>query len=158
MSVKLHRRYNRTVADVFGSKFQKRIPAELQDLQQKIVVYSRKNHRYINQTGALENSLAWDSPIQKGGFWQGVVRAGGWSQAKYTYSFAKRLAGRWKRNVRYQRKERFNVKRGMGIFVNYAYWVEQKGFPVLKQGIDKYRRRAATILGRRLRIRRLPLA
>ena len=159
MSVKLHRKYNRMVASIFGNKFQKRIKTELRDLQQKIVVHCRKNHRWANRTGALESTIAFDPPVYKKGFWQGVVRAGGWGQAKYSLDYAKRKGtGRHKKNVRYQRKQRFNVKRGMGIFVNYAFWVEQKGFPVLKQGIDKYRRRAATILGRRLRIRRFSLS
>lgn len=155
MTVRFVRKHNRTVKDIFGNKFQNRVKMELQTMTQKIAFYCKKNHGFQNRTGALEESINFTPPEFKKGFWQSAVIAGGWARAKYALDFTRRRGtGRKKRNVRYQRGQGFKIKKGMGIYVNYAYWVEQKGFPVLKQGIEKYRRQIVRIFGRGLRVRR----
>jgi len=155
MTVRFVRKHNRTVKDIFGNKFQQTVKMQLQDATQKIAFYCKRNHSWQNRTGALEESINFTPAERKGTFWQSSVFAGGWAKVKYAYDFARRRATRRKKaNIRYQRGQRFKAKRGMGIYVNYAYWVEKKGFPVLKQGIEKYRRRLAGIFKANLRVRR----
>lgn len=158
MSVRFYRKYNRTATDIFGNKFQHRLKMELHDAVQKISFYCRKNHTWQNRTGALEESIGFEEPIYKGGFWQAVVKAGGWSRVKFAFNVGlRRATGKRKRNARYQRGQRFNPGKGTGLFVNYAYWVEKKGFPVLIQGIEHYKRLIGKVLAANLKVRKIGL-
>lgn len=161
-NVRFHRKYNRNLKDILGNKFEERVKMTLQDTTQKIAHYCKYTHGYTNRTGALEESVNFTPAEYKNGFWQSTVFAGGWAKVKYAYQWAtRRLKGmeyeRKKRNVRYQRGERFNVKPGMGIWVNYAYWVEKRGYPVLIQGIEKYRHQLSRIFQDNLKVKRFPL-
>jgi hypothetical protein len=137
---RFHRKYRRTPADMFNQKIQPRVPMLLQQSVQEIATYCKRSHTWKNRTGALEESINWRPPERRGSNWIAVVFAGGWAKAKYAFDFAKRQeTSQRKRPYRYQRGERFRVKRGMAVFVNYARYVEDKGFPVLKQGWERYK-------------------
>jgi hypothetical protein len=144
MIVRFTRKYNRTVEDIFKQKIQPKIPMLLQQSVQEIATYCKRNHTWQNRTGALEESINWTPPTQKGSYWFATVFAGGWAKAKYAYGLVtRRLKGqeyeRRKRNIRYQRGEAFKIKRGMAVFVNYAKYVQDKGYPVLIQGWERYK-------------------
>jgi hypothetical protein len=158
MIVRFTRKYNRTVADIFGNKFQEKVKMELQSATQRIAYYCKHNHTWQNRTGALEESINFTPPERKGSMWTSTVFAGGWARIKYVFDYAKRKAtGKKRRSYRYQRGERVKLQRGMGRFVNYAYWVEKKGYPVLKQGIEKYRKQLTRIFANNLKIDKIGL-
>lgn len=162
MPVRFVRKYNRTVKDIFDNKFQNRVKMELQNVTQKIAYYCKHNHGFQNRTGALEESINFTPPVLKGDNWQSTVFAGGWARAKYAYQWATRslkgqLYERRKRNIRYQRGESYRVRPGQGIWVNYAYWVEKRGYPVLIQGIEKFKGQIAKVFAAGLRVKRYPL-
>lgn len=156
---KMQRKYNRDVRQVFNKLVYPKIPMALWSVANQFAVYCKKNHRYQNRTGALEDSIKAHKPEHKRGAWTVAITAGGWARAKYSLDYARRKAGggRRKSNIRYQRGKRFSVKRGMGLLVNYAWWVEKKGFPVLKQGAEKFRNRIVNHLKGKLRIQRIPI-
>ena len=179
MPVRFTRKYNRNTKDIFDNKFQERIKQNLQNVTQNIAFYCKHNHGFQNRTGALEESINFTPPVLVGDSWQSTVFAGGWARAKYAIIevFARfkkggrsqivqefggellptRYTTKRKKNVRYYRGQRFNVQRGMGIYVNYAYWVEKRGYPVLIQGIEKFKDQIASIFAKALTIKRYPL-
>lgn len=134
--------------DVFKNLIQPRAKMILQDGVQKIATYCKRTHRWQNRTGALEESINWTPPELKRGRLIATVFAGGWAKAKYAYRKAK---GRQKRQ--YERGSRFQVKRGMGIYVNYAGYVEKKGFPVLIHGVEKYRPVIARLFKMKMKVK-----
>lgn len=142
MPVRFVRTKNRTVSDILRSPISGRLERSLDSTAQKIVHYSRTNHRYQNRTGALEGSLSWTPVIRTHNGFSTTVFAGGESVVRFAFDFARRVkTGVRRRNVRYSNKGRILPKRGALIFVNYARYVEDKGYPVLKQGIDHFRNR-----------------
>lgn len=156
--VKVQRKYNRDVRQVFDKLIRPKIPIALKSIANEFAFYCKKNHRYQNRTGALENSIKAHEPEHKRGAWTVAITAGGWARAQYGLNYALRLSkGKRRRNIRQQRGEKFRVKKGMGLFVNYAWWVEKKGFPVLKQGAEKFRNRIVNHLKSKLRIQRIPI-
>lgn len=156
--VKVQRKYNRNVRQVFDKLIQPKIPMVLKTVATQFAFYCKKNHRYQNRTGALEDSIRAHEPKYKRGAWTVAITAGGWARAKYGLNYALRKAkGRRRANIRRQRGKRFKVKAGIGLFVNYAWWVEKKGFPVLKQGAEKFRNRIVNHLKAKLRIQRIPI-
>lgn len=156
--VKVRRKYNRDMQQVFNKVIRPKIPMALWSVANQFAFYCKKNHHYQNRTGALEDSIKAHKPKHKGRVWTVAITAGGWARAKYGLNYAlRRSKGKQRRNIRRQRGERFKVKKGMGLFVNYAWWVEKKGFPVLKQGAEKFRNRIVNHLKGKLRIRRIPI-
>ncbi len=156
--VKVRRKYNRDMRQVFDKLIRPKIPMALWSVANQFAFYCKKNHRYQNRTGALEDSIKAHKPEHKRGAWTVAITAGGWARAKYGLNYALRQSkGKQKRNIRRQRGERFRVKKGMGLFVNYAWWVEKKGYPVLKQGAEKFRNRIVNHLKGKLRIQRIPI-
>lgn len=154
MPNRFYRVKKRSVKDIFAKHIQPRIFAQMNTLGNNIVLEARKNHTFTNRTGALEASISWTPPVIKHHKYIMTIFAGGWSVAKFVFNFGKRkLSGTKKRNYRYQRGERIAVKRGQGLYVNYAPFVERRGFSVLKNAIVKYRRMAVTIMGRGLKLR-----
>lgn len=140
--------------DVFKNLIQPRAKMILQDGVQKIATYCKRTHRWQNRTGALEESINWTPPELKRGRLIATVFAGGWAKAKYALNYGSRKGGGHRRpNIRYQRGQRFKVKRGMGIFVNYARYVEKKGFPVLIHGVEKYRPLIARLFKMKMKVR-----
>lgn len=164
MITRFTRKYNRTTKDIFGAKFQERVKMQLQGATQKIAHYCKHNHTWQNRTGALEESINFTPPELKGNMWASTVFAGGWAKVKYaTMRKIRQLKGQKyisrqrKKNIGYQRGQAFQFKRGMGRLVNYAYWVEKKGFPVLIQGIEHYRPLLARIFANNLKIEKIGL-
>lgn len=152
MPVRFVRKHNRTVADVFNNVVQPKIKIQLQDAAQKIATYSKRNHTWENRTGALEESINFTLPERTSTGWIATVFAGGWAKVKWAFDITARKAGRRRKHYRYQRKQRIPMKRGTGVFVNYARFVEDKGFPVLKQGIEHYRHLLTRIFKRNLKV------
>lgn len=143
----------RGIMDIHNTAIRPRIVATMNQIGQKIVTHAQKNHEFKNRTGALEASLAWSFPEYKNKQFQMIIAAGGWSRAKYSLDYGRRKeSGVKRRNVRYQRKQRFNPRQGQGLFVNYARFVENKGYSVLSKSIDKYRRESSRIFGRELKL------
>lgn len=143
----------RTVKDIFAKHIQPRIMAQMNTLGNNIALEARKNHTFTNRTGALESSISWTPPVIKGHRYVMTVFAGGWASAKFAFNFGKRkLSNVKRRNYRYQRGKRFAVQRGQGLYVNYAPFVERRGFSVLKNAIVKYRRMGVAIMGRALKL------
>jgi len=166
MIVRFTRKHNRTTKDIFGEKFQQKLKMQLQGATQKIAHYCKHNHTWQNRTGALEESINFTPPVLKGNMWTSTVFAGGWAKVKYAFSgkaWAWRVYGESKvldyrkRNIGYSRGQRFAFKRGMGRLVNYAHWVEKKGYPVLIQGIEKYRPLLTRIFAGNLKIEKIGL-
>lgn len=152
MPVRFVRQKNRTVADVFNNIMQPKIKIELQDVAQKIATYSKRNHTWKNRSGALEESINFTLPEKTSTGWIATVFAGGWAKVKWAFDITARREGRRRKHYRYQRKERIPMGRGTGVFVHYARFVEDKGFPVLKQGIEFYRHRIAQIFRQTLKV------
>ena len=156
--VKVRRKYNRDMRQVFDKLIRPKIPMALWSVANQFAFYCQKNHRYQNRTGALEGSIKAHKPEHKRKAWTVAIIAGGWARAKYGLNYAlRRSKGKRRRNIRRQRGEGFRVKKGMGLFVNYAWWVEKKGYPVLKQGAEKFRNRIVNHLKGKLRIQRIPI-
>lgn len=156
MPVRFVRTKKRTVMDIFNGAISPRIKAELNTLGNNIILDARKNHEFKNRTGALEASMQWTPPERKAGLWRMVVFAGGWSKVKYVFDFARRQATKVKRrNWRYRKGGRYNPRRGEDLYVNYAQYVERRGYSVLINAVEKYRRMATAILGRALKLRGL---
>ena len=137
---RFHRKYRRTPKDIFDQKIQPRLSMLLQQSVQEIATYCKRTHTWRNRTGALEESINWKPPERRGSTWTALVFAGGWAKAKFSYDPGIRKGtGKRKKLYRYQRGERFRVRRGMVVFVNYARYVENKGFPVLTHGWEKFK-------------------
>lgn len=144
----------RGIMDIFASDVRPRIISTMNQIGRDIVKHAEKNHEFKNRTGALEASMAWSFPEYKNRQFVMVIAAGGWSRAKYSLDYGRRKdTGVKRKNVRYQRKERFNPRRGQGLFVNYAPFVERKGYSVLSKSVEKYKRESARILGQGLQLR-----
>lgn len=158
MPSRFYREKNRTLSDIFRGNIMSRAQATLGDVAQKIVQYSRTHHRWVNRTGALEESISWVPPKRTPEGWQTEVYAGGWSVARYAFNYGRRKQRKQnRRNYRYQRGVRFAVGLGQGLYVDYAPYVERKGFPVLTQGIDRYRNLIGRVLKQELTSMRLGL-
>ena len=127
----LYREKKRDAKTVFRNIIRPKEVQALDDLVQRIAVHCERNHTWKNRTGALENSIR-HSPVETtmDGF-QAAVLAGGESKAQWSDR---------------------GVRAGEPVDVDYAVYVEAKGYPVLKQGVDKYRQRATQILGKGCRI------
>lgn len=176
--VRFKRTKNRSVEDVFANLIKPKIPLMLDDLAQKISFYNKRNHRYINRTGACENSNTFIPTVQKGARFIAYVLAGGPSEATRTFTKLKvfyrddkgRLrvfsidpgmqrqesvaSGIHARKRKEPKKEYQNViKKGTPIYVDYAVYLERKGYPVVRQGIEHFRRRATKLMGNHLKLR-----
>lgn len=175
MTVRFYREKQRTVNDIFRTAIQPRAAIALQDIAQKVVYYAKTNHRYQNRTGALQESISWVPPVKVGDSYQTVIFAGGWSVAKYALDqgrlgrarrgtanmilaarsrrqYLNAIEGGKYRNIRYQRGTPFWVTKGQGLYVNYAPYVERKGFPVLSQAIAHYRPLVTRVLQQELKL------
>jgi hypothetical protein len=141
--VKFTRTKNRTADDVYKNMILPKLPLVLNDACQKITYYNKHNHTYKNRTGACENSVSWIPPVTEGAVVKAAVIAGGLSKATQTQYYAgggahtiRSVTAKGKK-LRY--KKVAQVTRGMQILVNYAIFLERKGYPVLKQGIEYFR-------------------
>lgn len=144
----------RGIMDIHATAIRPRIIGTMNQIGQKIVFHAQRNHEFKNRTGALEASLAWSFPEYRNHQFVMIIAAGGWSRAKYSLDFGRRKAtGVGRRNRRYQRGQVFRPKRGQGLFVNYAPFVERKGYSVLSKSVEKYRRESGKILGHGLQLR-----
>ena len=143
----------RGIIDIHQTEIRPRIIATMNQIGQQIVFDVQRNHTFKNRTGALEASMAWSFPEYKNKQFQMTIAAGGWSRAKFSFDFGRRKeSGVARRNVRYQRRQRFQPRRGQGLFVNYAPFVERKGYSVLKNSVEKYKRQAVRVFGRELKL------
>jgi hypothetical protein len=154
--VRFYRTHRRTVREIFDKKIVPKLPMLLQQSVQEIATYCKRTHSWRNRTGALEESINWTQPERRGSNWTAAVFAGGWAKAKYTNDPGIRKGtGKRKKQYRYQRGLRFQVRRGMAVFVNYARYVENKGFPVLTHGWEKFKPIIKRRFRRNLSFRRL---
>jgi hypothetical protein len=154
MTVRFHREKQRTVNDIFNSAIQPRAAVALQDIAQKVVQYAKTTHRYQNRTGALQESISWVPPVKVGDSFQTVIYAGGWSIAKYAMDYGRRkTTGVQRRNRRYQRGESFRPKRGQGLYVIYARFLENKGWPVLSHSIARHKPLISRVLQQELKLK-----
>lgn len=153
MPAKFRRLRNRTVNDIYRDAIRPRAEVTLHDVAQKIVQYARTKHTYRNRTGALQDSTSW-TPVERDsrGFHTAVF-AGGWANAKYSYDATlRKTTGRRRRQARYGGGRRFSIRRGQGVYVNYAKYVEDNPrFWVLEGAIKHWRHRIAKVLGRNLK-------
>lgn len=144
----------RTVMDIHATAIRPRIVATMNQLGQTIVYDAQRHHEYKDRTGALTASLAWSFPKYDGRQFTMLVAAGGWSQAKYSLDYGRRKqTGVKRRNVRYQRGERFQPRVGQGLYVKYARFVESKGYDVLSKSVERGRSKGARLFGRGLQLR-----
>lgn len=130
----LHRQKKRDAKTVFRNMIRPRQVQALDNLVQQIAIYCERNHTWKNRTGALENSIRHSPVEQTMDGCQAGVLAGGTSKAQWAHG---------------------KIRPGQPVEVDYATYVEAKGRPVLKHGIDKFRKDAARILGKRCRIRQV---
>jgi len=154
MIVKFQRKHNRNLKDIYEKAIQPKEKEIFRDSLQKMSIYCRQRHTWKTRTGALESSITFKEPEFDKDKLKGELLAGGWGRAKYTYDRARRSEGR-KKQYRRQRDLRIRVRRGIGIWVNYAPFVEKKGYPVLKQGIDRFLPRLSRKLGMELKAIRI---
>ena len=164
MAVRFVREHNRTATDIFNNMIRPHLTGALDIGLQKMTYFNKHNHTYQNRTGALENSVSWDPAKQEGDKVVGALIAGGLSRATITRyaagggSFTLRnirvpkTGKRKKGMLRYKKIALFT--RGDQIYVDYAAFVELKGFPVLVQGIEKYKHEIVAIIGTYLRQQR----
>lgn len=164
----------RTALDIFREGISPRAFAALNTLANNIVRDARRFHEFKNRTGALEDSISWVPPVERNGVISTTVFAGGWARAKFSWNqsnqfyrshrtvnqYARFATTRkqvdeafMRRNYRYQRGQRFRVTRGLGIFVNYARFVENKGFSVLKKSVQRNVASGRRLLGNNLKLR-----
>lgn len=159
----------RTIMDIHATAIRPRIVATMNQLGQTIVYDAQRHHEYKDRTGALTASLAWSFPEYNGRQFTMVVAAGGWSRAKYSMDYGRRKqTGVKRRNVRYQRGQRFNPRGGtmtvdtpqgkmrlanQGLYVNYARFVERKGYDVLTKSVERGRAKGSRIFGEGLKLR-----
>lgn len=149
----LYREKNRTVMDVFNQSISGRLPVALETVAAQIVRHCRTQHTYQNRTGALERSIGYTKARRVPTGIEVEVYAGGPSFAKYTYDYAQRTQkGNRRRNVRYVYGNVVRVRRNTYLWVDYAAWVEKKGYPVLSQGIRAYKNKIARIVGQMIKI------
>jgi hypothetical protein len=178
--VRFKRTHKRSAEDVFNNLIKPKIPLVLNDFCQKISTYNRRNHRYINRTGACENSNSWVPTVQQGARFIAYVIAGGDSKATRTWQkttvFYRDDMGRLRvfpigpglqrqENVAlsgHSRRAKPNkpgkeyqnvIRKGTPIYVDYAIYLERKGYPVIRQGIEYYRHKAVKALGEKLKLR-----
>ena len=155
--VRFQRTHNRTALDVFNNMIRPQLPLVLDIICQKITYYNRHNHIYQNWTGALENSVSWVPAEMHGAMARAAVIAGGPSQTKYDYVmdvvFYHDEQGRLRR---FEPSEPRTIRAGQEIIVDYAVFVERKGRPVLKQGIEHFRPQLAATIAAHLKQRNLP--
>jgi hypothetical protein len=155
--VRFKRLHNRTAQDVFNNMIRPQLPLVLDIVCQKITYYNRHNHNYQNRTGALENSVSWVPAEMHGATAKAAVIAGGPSEAKYDYVmdvvFYHDEQGRLRR---FEPAQPRTIRAGEKIDVRYAVFVERKGRPVLKQGIEHFRPQIAAIIAANLKQKNLP--
>ncbi len=155
--VRFTREHNRTARDVFNNTIQPKLPLAINDVCQKITYFNRKNHTYQNRTGALENSVLWVPARTKGSKIIAALIAGGPSKALKT--FVQKLVFYHDEQGRlrvFEPRDPKIIRQGTPVNVDYAVFVEVKGWPVLKQGVEKYRRQVAAIMAQLLRLKNLP--
>jgi hypothetical protein len=152
----VYREKKQTVMDIYRRQISGRLEREIETVAVEVTLYCKRHHAYQNRTGALERSIGYEKPKRTPRGVQTVIFAGGPSLTKYTYNFGLRKAKkRRRRNVSYIEGHRVRLRRGSYIWVNYARYVKDKGFPVLRQGIDHYKRQIARIIAHNLRVRRI---
>jgi hypothetical protein len=155
--VKFTRTHNRTAKDVFNNMILPTIPLAMNDLMQKMTYFNKHNHRYQNRTGACEYSITWIPAVIDGNVIKGALVAGGISKAKYTYTMSPAYYYDKQRRLRvFIPKKPRVIRRGQAVNVNYAAFLELKGYPVLKQGFEKYRGDGVNIIGAKLRATKTP--
>jgi len=152
----LYRQHRRTVKDVYDNATSGRLERQLETIQVKIQGHCREHHRWQIRTGALQESIGYEKPVRTPEGVTGVVYAGGPSRVKYSYDYARRKSsGKRRRMSRLVDGRRTRVRRGGLVWVNYAQHVENKGYPVLKQGIRHYKRQITRMFRDACKIRRL---
>lgn len=150
------RKKKRTPKDVFKNVITPKLKMSMQQSVQEMATYARKTHTYANRTGALEDSVQWSPPkrVRKG--YEASIHAGGWGKVQFSHDYTYfKQTGKRRRNVRYFRGQRFNPRRGQGVLAYYAHFVEQKGFPVLKHAVKKFKRKITRRFKGQLKIRKL---
>jgi len=157
-TVRFKRDKNRGASDIFKTMIRPKIPQALDNIALKVTVYNRKNHTYQNRTMALENSLTWAATKRRGDKYVSAVIAGGQdipTGQRYikTTVFYRDDQGRLRVFPLIPPE---TIPKGTKVNVDYAVFVEVKGLPVLKQGIEYYRRRIAKILSGNLKVKKMP--
>ena len=155
------RKHNRTSQDVFKNMIRPKLLMALDDFMQKTVHHARQvyNYRYIDRTGALTNSKTWVPARQVGDHVIGMIRAGGVSKATQTYIYkdvfyydeAGRLRHFWLSEDKW-----VWVASGDIIYVDYAVFMERKGYNVLKFSIEAMKRKAPKIIGKTMQMKNAP--
>lgn len=141
MPVRFKRERNRTTQDVYRNMIRPTMINAMDDMQQKIVFYSKKTHAYQNRTGALENSISWTPAKQVGNIIVGAVFAGGNTVTKYRYQQDKVFYYDDQRRLRvFALIPPKTTPSGTPVNVDYAAFVEAMGLPVLSHGIARYKR------------------
>jgi hypothetical protein len=154
------RKYKRSVNDIYENTIKQRAEAWLQDTAQKWVHHCKTNHRWRNRTGALENSISWGEIKKNRTGFETTIEAGGLSKVRYSFDYSLRTSfGLRKRRQAFvltsARSGAFTQQtagRGDMVYVNYAQYVENKGYDVLRQGKEYVRKHGAAAGARLLRI------
>jgi hypothetical protein len=155
--VRFTREKNRTAEDVFKNMILPKIPLALNVICQKIAYYNRHNHTYENRTGACENSISWIPAEVQGARVRAAIVAGGPSKALYEYVQTVVIYHDEQGRIRaFEPKNPKVINKGDPIYVDYAVFLERKGFPVLKQGIEHFRPQLAAMVGTELKQENLP--
>jgi len=157
-TVRFKRDKKRGAGDYFKTIIRPKIPQALDSIVLKITVYNRKNHTYENRTKALENSLTWAAAVRRGDKYVAAIIAGGKdipTGQKYikTTVFYKDDQGRLRV---FELNPPEVIPKGTKVDVDYAVFVEVKGLPVLKQGIEHFRKKIGQILAGKMRMKKLP--
>lgn len=146
------REKNRTPADVFNRFVQPELKTLAEDIGQKVVRRAVKRHTFKNRTGALEDSMRWKT-IERRNLFDIMISAGGKGRIQFPFRIDKIAsrepqAGRSKRRKgltssgKERRTRRAGGRRkGEVVPVDYAIWVEKKGFDVLIGAVTYYRGR-----------------
>jgi len=134
-----------------------KIPLALNIICQKITYYNRHNHTYENRTCACENSVSWIPAEVQGATVRAGIIAGGPSEALYEYVQTVVIYHDEQGRIRaFEPANPRVIHKGESIYVNYAVFLERKGYPVLKQGIEKFRPELARMVAGHLRQENLP--
>lgn len=157
-TVRFKRDKRRGASDIFKTMIRPKIPQALDNIALKVTVYNRKNHSYQNRTKALENSLTWTETKRQGHKYITAVIAGGEdipTGQRYikTTVFYKDDQGRLRV---FSLNPPETIPKGTKVNVDYAVFVEVKGLPVLKQGIEHYRKRIGRLLAGNLKAKKMP--
>lgn len=152
------RQHNRTAEDVFNKFIAPELQVLASDIGQKLIHDAKHTHGFENRTGALEDSMRWNV-LNEVGKTSVEVMAGGYGRVQFPKRDSSRLtkqkgltATGKTRQIRrrgkvvtdldpFEQSERRGLKKGEVILVNYAKFVEMKGYSVLIESVNRFRER-----------------